>query len=589
MNKQLFIGTYRVQTPERRVGKMRMKLPIGIDGFEKLRTNDFYYADKTLFIKELLQNWGEVNLFTRPRRFGKSLNMSMLKCFFETGSDLTLFSGLKIMEEKEICDQYMGKFPVISISLKGVDGRSFASASAALRTVIGDEALRFQFLLASKKLTDIEKGSYRQLIKVGTDSRGVYDMTNDIAETSLKTLSRLLHKHYGQKVILLIDEYDVPLDKAFQAGYYDEMVTLIRNLLGNALKTNDSLYFAVLTGCLRISKESIFTGLNNLKVHTISDVRYDEFFGFTNADVDALLEFYGLSDYQGVIRDWYDGYRFGGADVYCPWDVINYCDELLADPGAVPKNYWANTSGNDLILRMLKMADQTTKDEVEELLNGEKITKRIKQELTYREIDDSVENVWSVLYSAGYLTGKHIEQADADVFSLWIPNGEIRKLFSDLVQDWFREVTRSDSARINRFCAAFPAGDAAAIQEMLHDYLWDSISVRDTAVRKTMKENFYHGMLLGLLRSQGNWLVKSNAETGEGYSDISIQTPNRIGMVIELKYADDGNLEAACKEALAQIEGKRYAEGLKRRGTKKIIKYGIAFCEKECMVVMEGN
>ncbi len=568
---------------------MRMKLPIGIDGFEKLRTNDFYYADKTLFIKELLQNWGEVNLFTRPRRFGKSLNMSMLKCFFETGSDPTLFSGLKIMEEKEICDQYMGKFPVISISLKGVDGRSFASASAALRTVIGDEALRFQFLLASKKLTDIEKGSYRQLIKVGTDSRGVYDMTNDIAETSLKTLSRLLHKHYGQKVILLIDEYDVPLDKAFQAGYYDEMVTLIRNLLGNALKTNDSLYFAVLTGCLRISKESIFTGLNNLKVHTISDVRYDEFFGFTNADVDALLEFYGLSDYQGVIRDWYDGYRFGGADVYCPWDVINYCDELLADPGAVPKNYWANTSGNDLILRMLKMADQTTKDEVEELLNGEKITKRIKQELTYREIDDSVENVWSVLYSAGYLTGKHIEQADADVFSLWIPNGEIRKLFSDLVQDWFREVTRSDSARINRFCAAFSAGDAAAIQEMLHDYLWDSISVRDTAVRKTMKENFYHGMLLGLLRSQGNWLVKSNAETGEGYSDISIQTPNRIGMVIELKYADDGNLEAACKKALAQIEEKRYAEGLKRRGTKKMIKYGIAFCEKECMVVMEGN
>lgn len=589
MNKQLFIGTYRVQTPERRVGKMRMKLPIGIDSFEKLRTNDFYYADKTLFIKELLQNWGEVNLFTRPRRFGKSLNMSMLKCFFETGSDPTLFSGLKIMEEKEICDQYMGKFPVISISLKGVDGRSFASASAALRTVIGDEALRFQFLLASKKLTDIEKGSYRQLIKVGTDSRGVYDMTNDIAETSLKTLSRLLHKHYGQKVILLIDEYDVPLDKAFQAGYYDEMVTLICNLLGNALKTNDSLYFAVLTGCLRISKESIFTGLNNLKVHTISDVRYDEFFGFTNADADALLKFYGLSDYQGVIRDWYDGYRFGGADVYCPWDVINYCDELLADPGAVPKNYWANTSGNDLILRMLKMADQTTKDEVEELLNGEKITKRIKQELTYREIDDSVENVWSVLYSAGYLTGKHIEQADADAFSLWIPNGEIRKLFSDLVQDWFREVTRSDSARINRFCAAFPAGDAAAIQEMLHDYLWDSISVRDTAVRKAMKENFYHGMLLGLLRSQGNWLVKSNAETGEGYSDISIQTPNRIGMVIELKYADDGNLEAACKKALAQIEEKRYAEGLKRRGTKKMIKYGIAFCEKECMVVMEGN
>ena len=565
---------------------MRMKLPIGIDGFEKLRTNDFYYADKTLFIKELLQNWGEVNLFTRPRRFGKSLNMSMLKCFFETGSDPALFSGLKIMEEKEICDQYMGKFPVISISLKGVDGRSFASASAALRTVIGDEALRFQFLLASKKLTDIEKGSYRQLIKVGTDSRGVYDMTNDIAETSLKTLSRLLHKHYGQKVILLIDEYDVPLDKAFQAGYYDEMVTLIRNLLGNALKTNDSLYFAVLTGCLRISKESIFTGLNNLKVHTISDVRYDEFFGFTNADVDALLKFYGLSDYQGVIRDWYDGYRFGGADVYCPWDVINYCDELLADPGAVPKNYWANTSGNDLILRMLKKADQTTKDELEELLNGEKITKSIKQELTYREIDDSAENVWSVLYSTGYLTGKHMERTEADIFRLWIPNHEICKLFSDLVQDWFREVTRSDSARINRFCAAFPTGDVSVIQDMLHDYLWDSISVRDTAVRTNMKENFYHGMLLGLLRSQGNWLVKSNAETGEGYSDISIRTSERVGIVIELKYADDGNLEAACSEALKQIEVKKYAEGLKRMGMKTVIKYGIAFCGKECRAVI---
>lgn len=565
---------------------MRKKLPIGIDRFEKIRTNDFYYVDKTMLIKELLQNWGEVNLFTRPRRFGKSLNMSMLQCFFEVESDPSYFDGLKIMEEKELCEEYMGKFPVISISLKGVDGLDYESAVAALQTVIGNEAMRFQFLKESKRLSEEEKEAYARLIEIGSGEGGMYAMTEAVAASALKTLSQLLEKHYGRKTILLIDEYDVPLDKAFQAGYYDEMVSLIRNLLGNALKTNDSLYFAVLTGCLRISKESIFTGLNNLKVHTISDIRYDEFFGFTNADVDEILEFYGLSSHKDVVRDWYDGYRFGSADVYCPWDVINYCDELLADPSAPPKNYWANTSGNDLIRRLLKKADQTTKDEVEELLNGGQVTKRIKQELTYRDIDDSVENVWSVLYATGYLTGTHVEQADADIFRLWMPNGEIRKLFYELVEDWFREVTRSDTARIDRFCEAFPKGDVATIQDMLSDYLWDSISVRDTAVRRSMKENFYHGMLLGLLQSQGSWIVRSNAETGEGYSDISIRTPDRIGMIIELKYADNGNLEAACGEALKQIEEKKYAEGLRRRGMKEIIKYGIAFCEKECMVMM---
>ena len=568
---------------ERSVGKVRKKLPIGIDGFEKIRTNDFYYADKTLFIKELLQNWGEVNLFTRPRRFGKSLNMSMLKCFFEIGSNPALFEGLEILQEKELCEKYMGKFPVISISLKSVDGLNYEAAVTALRRVIGNEACRFDFLTESERLSQNDKELYMGLTTV---KDGKYLMTDDVLTDSLKTLSLLLEKHYDQKTILLIDEYDVPLDKAFQAGYYDEMVSLIRNLLGNVLKTNDSLYFAVLTGCLRISKESIFTGLNNPKVHTISDVRYDEYFGFTNADVDALLDFYGLSAYKDVIRDWYDGYRFGDTDVYCPWDVINYCDELLADPSTPPKNYWANTSGNDLIRRMLKNANLTTKNEVEELLNGGQVTKRIKQELTYREVDDSIESVWSVLYATGYLTGMHVKQADADIFRLWIPNGEIRKLFYELVEDWFREATRSDTSRINRFCAAFPAGDTDTIQEMLGDYLWDSISVRDTAVRRNMKENFYHGMLLGLLQNQDSWLVKSNAETGEGYSDIFIQTPERVGIVIELKYADDGNLEKACREALKQIEEKKYAQGLKHRSTKKIIKYGIAFCEKECMVVM---
>ena len=560
---------------------MRRKLPIGIDGFEKIRTNDFYYADKTLFIKELLQNWGEVNLFTRPRRFGKSLNISMLKCFFEIGSNPVLFDGLKIAQEKELCEKYMGKFPVISISLKSVDGLSYEAAVTALRRAIGNEACRFGFLTESERLGQNDKELYMGLTAV---KDGKYLMTDGVLTDSLKTLSLLLEKHYGQKAILLIDEYDVPLDKAFQAGYYDEMVSLIRNLLGNALKTNDSLYFAVLTGCLRISKESIFTGLNNPKVHTVSDVRYDEYFGFINADVDELLEFYGLSAYKDTIKDWYDGYRFGDTDVYCPWDVINYCDELLADPSAEPENYWANTSGNDLIRRLLKKANQSTRNDVEQLINGGTIIKPIRQELTYREVEDSIDNIWSVLYSTGYLTCRR--RVPGKKMELVLPNWEVRELFIELVKDWFEETTQADSGRISRFCEAFPSGDTDTIQKMLGDYLWDSISVRDTAVRRNMKENFYHGMLLGLLQNQDSWLVKSNAETGEGYSDISIQTPDRVGIVIELKYADDGNLEKACAEALGQIEEKKYAESLKRWGTKKILKYGIAFYEKECMVVM---
>ncbi len=563
---------------------MRKKLPIGIENFEEFFTEDFYYVDKTLFIKELLQNWGKVNLFTRPRRFGKSLNMSMLKYFFETGKDPKLFEGLKIMREKALCEKYMGKFPVISISLKSVDGRNFESASIALRTLVGNEAGRFDFLRNSANLSNDEKEAYAQLTEVGSSQGGVYTMTEKMAEASLQTLSQLLEKHYGQKVILLIDEYDVPLDKAFQGGYYDEMVSLIRNLLGNVLKTNDSLYFAVLTGCLRISKESIFTGLNNLNVMTISDPYFCDSFGFTEDDVTELLNYYGLDDFHDTVRDWYDGYQFGDTSVYCPWDVIKYAQTLLKDKRAEPENYWANTSGNDLIRRLLKKADQSTKSEVEQLLNGETIVKTIRQELTYREVEDSMDNIWSVLYSTGYLTCRR--RVPGKQMELALPNREVRDLFIDLVKDWFEETTREDSVRIRRFCAAFPAGDAVTIEEMLNDYLWDSISVRDTAVRTNMKENFYHGLLLGLLRSQGNWLIKSNAETGEGYSDISIQTSDRVGIVIELKYANDGNLESACREALEQIEEKKYAEGLKRRRMRKIIKYGIAFYEKECMVVL---
>lgn len=561
------------------------KLPIGIDGFEKIRTNDFYYVDKTMFIAELLQNWGEVNLFTRPRRFGKSLNMSMLKSFFEIGSDKTLFEGLKITQEKALCKEYMGKFPVISISLKSVDGLSFEAASAALRTVIGNEAGRFRFLLESDMLDEEDKNAYRRLIRVEMESEASYAMSDSTLTDSLKTLSRLLVRHYGRKVILLIDEYDVPLDKAFQAGYYEEMVSLIRNLFSNALKTNDDLQFSVLTGCLRISKESIFTGLNNLNVMTVSDPYFCDSFGFTDSEVKELLSYYGLENVHETVRDWYDGYQFGNASVYCPWDVIKYVQILLRDKEAEPENYWANTSENSIVRRLLSRADQTTRDEIEQLVNGGMIVKSIRQEITYKDIEASIDNVWSVLYSTGYLTSRG--RLPGKRLRLVLPNQEVKELFIELVKDWFRETTRADSSRINRFCDAFPAGDVSVIQEMLHDYLWDSISVRDAAVRMNMKKNFYHGMVLGLLQSQENWLVQSNAEMGEGYSDISICTPERTGIVIELKYADDGKLESACTNALKQIEERKYSIGLERRGMKKIIKYGMAFCGKECMVVME--
>ena len=555
---------------------MRKKLPIGIENFEEFSKENFYYVDKTMFIAELLNNWGKVNLFTRPRRFGKSLTISMLKCFFEINCEKALFDGMDILQEKELCKQYMGKFPVISISLKGVDGLNYQQAYAALRRLIGNEALHFYYLSDSPELLPDEKKTYQALIHV---EDGKFTMDDEMLVDSLRTLSQLLSKHFSQKVILLIDEYDVPLDKAFQAGYYDEMIVLIRNLFSNALKTNEFLQFAVLTGCLRVSKDSIFTGLNNLKVHTITDVRYDQYFGFTEEEVSEMLAFYGLESYQDIIRDWYDGYRFGKVSLYCPWDVLNYCDELLADEEAEPENYWANTSGNDMVRRFIDKADKNTKNEIEQLVNGGTIVKSIKQELTYKDMDDSIENVWSILLATGYLTqrGRFFNRQ----FELAIPNKEVRELFIDLVKDWFKETTRADWSRIEKFCMAFPKGDVTRIGEMLHDYLWDSISVRDTAVRKNRKENFYHGMLLGLLQSQGNWLIQSNAELGEGYSDISICTSEKIGIIIELKYAEDGNLEKGCEEALKQIEEKKYAAGLKWKGMKNIIKYGIAFCEKE--------
>ena len=564
---------------------MMEKMPVGVEGFADIRTHGFYYVDKTMFIAELLRNWGKVNLFTRPRRFGKTLMMDMPKSFFEIGADRTLFDGLDISRETELCERYMGRYPVISVTLKDVNGRNFEAARNALRSKVGKEALRFRFLAESEKLTEEERGMYLRMIHVGDgkENGSFFSMSDDVLCESLGILSQFLAKHYGRQVILLIDEYDVPLDKAFQNGYYDEMIMLIRNLFSNTLKTNPALYFAVITGCLRISRESIFTGLNNLKVNTVSTPRFGEYFGFTDAKVEGLLETYGLEAHKEDIRDWYNGYHFGGTSVYCPWDVINYCDELLADPQIPPRNYWSDSSGNDLVKRFIYMADQTTKEEIEQLINGETVVKPIKQELTYKELDESIDNLWSVLFSAGYLTQRG--KSYGDEMELVIPNREVTKLFIRLAKEWFTETSRTDFSRISRFCLAFVEGDAERVSEMLHDYLWDSISVRDTAVRKNLKENFYHGMVLGLLRSRRDWIIKSNEESGEGYSDISVCTPERTGIIIEFKYQENGNLEKGCADALAQIETQKYAEGLKRRGMKKIIRYGIAFWEKECLAV----
>lgn len=562
----------------------RKKLPIGIDSFEKIITDGFYYVDKTMLIKELLLNWGEVNLFVRPRRFGKSLNMSMLKAFFEIGCDKELFNGLQISREKELCEQYMGRFPVISITMKGVDGLSFEAASAAMCNVIGKEALRFEYLLKSERLSDREKEMYSQLVKVGNADNTIFTMSDALLTDSLQTLSMLLAKHYGRKTIILIDEYDVPLDKAFQAGYYDKMVLLIRNLFGNALKTNDYLQFAVLTGCLRISKESIFTGLNNMKVHTITDARYDEYFGFTDDNVKEILRYYELSEILEIVKEWYDGYRFGNVDVFCPWDVINYCDAVLSDAEKEPENYWANTSGNAMIRRFIDKANQQTRNEIELLIAGDSITKTINMELTYSELDASIDNLWSVLFITGYLTQRG--RADGNRYKLVIPNREIRELFIAQIKVWFRETTRADVPRMEKFCVAFPDANADLIEEMLNDYLWNTISIRDTFARKNMKENFYHGMLLGLLQYEDSWLIKSNAESGEGFSDILIETQNRIGIVIEVKYAEDDNLDKGCAEALEQIERNSYTARLAEDGMNSIIKYGIAFCRKHCKVVL---
>ena len=558
------------------------KIPVGIDSFEKIRKYGFYYIDKTRLIEQIMQNWSEVSLFTRPRRFGKTLNMSMLRSFFELGTDKSLFDGLYISKNKELCEEHMGKYPVIFFSLKSVEGLKFENARYRIIEMIGREAQRYEFLAESDKLSENEKAQYKALIAL---DNGKYTMDDDILISGIQMLSHLLYKHYGQKTVILIDEYDVPLDKAFENGYYKEMVSLIRGIFGMALKTNDSLQFAVLTGCLRISKESIFTGLNNFEVLSILNTQYDEAFGFTDAEVKQILEDYNLSDHYPDVKEWYDGYHFGNTDIYCPWDVTRYCKNLCADPAALPEDFWSNSSGNAMVRRFIDKADIRTKNEIERLIAGEDIEKDISQELTYDEIDKSIENLWSVLFTTGYLTHKGCTESGR--YRLTIPNKEVRNLFIRKIREWFSDVTRNDGKTLEEFCNAFVDKDPRKIEQIFGDYLWNTISIRDTATAKAKKENFYHGILLGLLGYKASWLIKSNAESGTGYSDILVEVPdNRTGIVIELKYAEDGDMDAACSRALEQIEEKDYVDKLRQDGMRNYIKYGIACFKKDCKVVI---
>ena len=556
------------------------KLPIGIENFEEMRREDFYYVDKTRLIEQLLTRWGEVNLFTRPRRFGKSLNMSMLQSFFEIGKDKTLFDGLRISDNQELCEKYQGKFPVVSVSLKGINGATYEEARRFLIKTINEEARRLSVLSDSTELDETDHELLTQLKKK--------EMTNDSLVYSIRELTELLEKHYGSKVIVLIDEYDVPLAKANENGYYDEMVLLIRNLFENALKTNSSLKFAVLTGCLRIAKESIFTGLNNFKVYSITDKSFDETFGFTDAEVKELLRYYGQEKYYETVKEWYDGYRFGNVDVYCPWDVINFCSDHLADPGLEPKNYWANTSGNSVISHFIDSVgkpQKLTRMELEQLVNGGIVQKEINSELTYKELYSSIDNLWSTLFMTGYLTQRG--EPSGNRYNLVIPNREIRNIITNHILKMFKENVKDDGKTVSDLCDALLNQNPEKVELIFTEYMKKTISIRDTFAQKPTKENFYHGLLLGILGFKENWSVMSNRESGDGFGDILIRIEDEdVGIVIEVKYADDGNLQGECEKALQQIIDIRYTEALEQEGIHTIIKYGIACYRKKCKVLM---
>ena len=556
---------------------MQKKLPIGIENFEDMIKENYYYVDKTGLLKQLLNEHGLVNLFTRPRRFGKSLNMSMLKYFFEIGNDQAIFEGLEISKDKELCDQYQGKFPVISVSLKGAKAGNYEDAKAMMKYIMAAESRRLYDRMSGDKLSEKQKEQMKSL------------MSDNMKDTELMTalwiLSSILKEYYGKKVIILIDEYDVPLDKAFENNYYNEMIILLRNMLEQSLKTNDNLYMAVLTGCLRIARESIFTGLNNFNIFSITDQYFDEYFGFTDKEVKEILQYYKVPEAFEQTKKWYDGYRFGNTDIYCPWDVINHCRALKVEPDATPQPYWINTSGNYIVKRFIEKANQQTRREIEQLIEGKAIQKEIRLELTYNELDSTIENLWSVLFATGYLTQQGKPQGRT--YSLIIPNESIRQIFIEQIQEWFKETTRKDENRLRDFCKAFEEGNAEAIEEQFNNYLMKTISIRDTFTTK--KENFYHGVLLGLLSYDPDWYITSNQESGDGYSDIMIEAEQaRIGIIIEVKYAENVKmLDKACEKALKQIKEKHYDQKLEKEGYETILNYGIACYKKRCKVLVD--
>ncbi len=558
----------------------KKRLPVGIEDFVEIRKGNFYYVDKTKMIEQLLTNWGSANLFTRPRRFGKSLNMSMLKAFFSIDTDKKLFDDLYISENKKLCEEYMGKYPVLSISLKRIEARNYDIARNMAASVISDEAKRFQFLLESNNLSEIDKNDYKKLIQD--------EMSEQTLRMGLKDLSRLLHKHYNQKVIVLIDEYDVPLAKANEYGYYDQMIDLIRSIFGNLLKTNEAVLFSVLTGCLQIAKESIFTGLNTFSVYSIADVEFDEYFGFTDEEVKKILEYYNQNQNYSIIKEWYDGYRFGSVDVYCPWDVLNYVKTYNVNPSVEPKNYWSNTSGNDVITHFidsLGKENQLTKYELEKLVNGETVYKNISHEITYKDLYSNINNIWSTLFMTGYLTQRG--KADGSLYPLAIPNLEIRNIITEHILTKFSEKISKDGKMQDEFTHALLNGDENKVQTVFSKYMAQTISVRETYVRSIYKENFYHGLLLGILSYKAEWLISSNKESGDGFSDIMIEAyEQNTGIIIEVKYAED-NLEDIARKAIKQINSKNYSDNLVRNGMKKIMKYGIVCCKKQCVVKVE--
>ena len=562
---------------------MAMKpIPIGVENFKEIITSDYYYTDKTLLIRDLLDSGAKVSLFTRPRRFGKTLNMSMLRYFFEKMDEDNsyLFDGLKISNAGEKYMSYCGQYPVISISLKGMSKKTFQKNMDVFRSLIADEFERHRDILKSDKITERKRKKFEKICNE--------EAADAVYESSLKLLTDCLYDMHQKKIIILIDEYDVPLQNAWLNGFYDEMVDFIRSLFDTALKTNDSLEFGVLTGCLRISKESIFTGMNNLKVYSISDVAFSDYFGFTDAEVQQMLKTYGLEQYRDIVKQWYDGYHFGKTEMYCPWDITNYCFDMLQNPDAQPKAYWLNTSGNDIIKQFISSATATVKDDIEQLMSGEPVRKIISQELTYRELNDNYENLWSMLYMTGYLT--HSAVLEDDELELIIPNLEIRKIFRTQIYAWFSAYVAQERVDLTQFCMTFRNGDAENAQELFNQYLGKVISIRDTNVEIAKKENFYHGILLGLFSHMDDWIVKSNLESGDGYSDILIRIPaDEIGIVIEVKYGEDEKTEQGCKEALKQIEDRNYQQYLIDKGMTTILKYGVACYKKKCRIMKAEN